>query len=184
MNLWYRKIGKRLFDVGLALVGAGILLPLGILVGSLVLWTSPGHALLFQPRSGKSHRAFSMIKFRSMDVEGLKATPLGRWLRATAIDELPQLLNILRAEMSFVGPRPLLAEDVASVELVPEGHRRSGVLPGLAGLTQLYGGKHPDPGARLKLDLEYTRRVGFWFDLWILFCALGISFQIGWEPRK
>ncbi|MBI4314022.1 MAG: sugar transferase [Candidatus Omnitrophica bacterium] len=165
-------------------MGAGLTFPLGFFVGILVRATSPGPVFLFQPRAGQANRPFFMMKFRSMDLPGLHVTPLGRGLRATAADELPQLLNILRGEMSFVGPRPLLAQDAASVEAVPSGGLRSGVPPGLAGLTQLYGGKHPDPDARLKTDLEYARRSGFWFDLWILFCALGVSFRGGWEPSR
>ncbi len=166
----------------LALLGSGILCPLGCALWLLVTLTSSGHALLCQPRLGQAGRRFSLLKFRSMEVPGGRVTSLGRWLRATALDELPQLVNILRGDMSFVGPRPLLADDAASIAAIPESHLRATVRPGLAGLAQLYAGKHPDPAARMALDLGYVRHGGFWLDVWILCCAVATSLRGGWEP--
>ena len=156
--------------------------PLGALLWALVTITSPGHALLYQPRLGYQGHRFSLVKFRSMTADGRRVTSIGRWLRATALDELPQLVNILRGEMSFVGPRPLLATDIEGLSRVPGHVRRVQMIPGLAGLAQLYGGKHPEPTSRLALDLYYAHARSFGFDLWIVCRSIVTSFLGGWEP--
>lgn len=176
------RVGKRGSDVGLALVGAGGLAPAGLLAALLIRLTSPGPVLLRQWRQGRLGRPFALLKFRSMTADGQWVTPLGRWLRATAIDELPQLINILRGEMSFVGPRPLLAADSAGLAARSPEKDRAVAVPGLAGLAQLYAGKHPSPEARMALDLRYVRRCGLRLDGWILCRAAVTSLRARWEP--
>lgn len=140
--------------------------------------------MIGQPRVGRDGRPFFLLKFRSMTGDRADVTPVGRWLRATALDELPQLINILRGEMSFVGPRPLLAAEAAALAVMPGSGRRTAVTPGLAGLAQLYGGKYPDPTERLALDLHYVHHVGLWMDLRIFCGAIMTSLRGAWEPRQ
>lgn len=182
MNAWYRAVGKRLCDVTLALFGAGVFCPILSALWVLIPWTSPGPAVLRQVRVGRRGQPFTLLKFRSMTSDGVAVTRLGRCLRATALDELPQLIHILRGQMSFVGPRPLVPEEAKLLATVPEGQARLRVLPGLAGLTQLYAGKHPDPAARLKMDLAYAAAQGFWLDCWIVCCAVATSVRGRWDP--
>lgn len=182
MNACYRAWGKRILDVALALVGAGVAIPVAAVLCRLVTWTSPGPVILCQLRLGQHGRPFLMVKFRSMTLDGARVTPFGWWLRATALDELPQVINILQGSMSFVGPRPLLEGDVDLLRMIPEAQRRASIIPGLAGLAQLYGGKHPTPADRLALDLWYTRHVGFWLDGWIVCRAMLTSLGARWEP--
>jgi len=133
-----------------------------------------------QIRIGYRRGNFQIMKFRTMSREG-RIPPFCRWLRATALDELPQLLHILNGQMSFVGPRPLIPEDLQELGRFPEGKRRFGVRPGLAGLAQLYGGKFPGLGQRLKWDLIYVKRCSLRLDLWILFQSLAVTLRGAWE---
>lgn len=175
------RVGKRWGDLGLALIGAGCLAPAGLLAALLIRLTSPGPILLRQWRQGLLGTPFALLKFRSMTADGRHVTPLGRWLRATAMDELPQLVNILRDEMSFIGPRPLLAGDLAALSAESD---RALAVPGLAGLAQLYAGKHPSPDARMALDLRYARSHGARLDGWILCRAVVTSVRARWEPPR
>jgi lipopolysaccharide/colanic/teichoic acid biosynthesis glycosyltransferase len=104
-----------------------------------------------------------------------RVTPLGRWLRRMSLDELPQLLNVLRGEMSLVGPRPLQMRDVALLEqLEPDAYaRRLTVLPGLTGAWQVGGRSETDSLGMLRLDLDYIERWSLWRDLAILFRTVG-----------
>ena len=182
MNAWYRRCGKRLGDLALALLCVGIAGGVGAGLMAIIRLTSPGPALLAQARIGRAGRRFAFLKFRSMAEADGRVTAIGRWLRATAMDELPQLINILRGEMSFVGPRPLLPVEAEALARLPSGRARAALLPGLAGLTQRYAGKHPDPSVRLALDMTYAARCGFWLDAWIIGCAVGTSVLGRWEP--
>lgn len=180
VNRWYRTVGKRCGDLALAILGAGLLWPVAAWVGGIITLTSPGPALLGQPRLGRRGRRFTLWKFRSM-VGSQRVTATGRWLRVTALDELPQLLNILRGEMSFVGPRPLLLEDARAVAAVPGGQLRASLVPGLAGLAQLASGKHPAPSTRLAMDRLYASRCRLGLDLWILCQAVATSVHGRWD---
>lgn len=176
MTSWYRQWGKRSGDLLLALLTAGIVWPIAAgLWAILTLLVRPERALLWQQRIGQGGRSFPFVKFRSLSVHHGRPTPLGWWLRATALDELPQLLHVLRGEMSVVGPRPLLVDEGQSLATLPGWAIRLQVAPGLAGLAQLYGGKHPAPAERLGLDAQYVRAVGWGMDLWILARALSMS---------
>lgn len=173
---------KRWGDLALAVAGVGLAAPFGALVAALIRLTSPGPIVLRQPRYGMAGTTFALFKFRSMTTDGRRVTSLGRWLRATAMDELPQLLNILRGEMSFVGPRPLLAREVVDIAPLPDAQQRARMQPGLAGLAQLYAGKSPAPAARVALDLRYGRDRSAWLDTWIICRSIITTLRARWEP--
>jgi len=194
-----RSTTKHLIDVIGALTGLVLLFPLMMLIALLVRLFSPGPALFRQLRQGHGGRPFWFLKFRTMTLDAERqlnnleplneaaggvlfkmrrdprVTPLGRLLRRTSLDELPQLLNVLRGEMSLVGPRPLQMRDSALLEqLEPEAYaRRLTVLPGLTGAWQVGGRSETDARGMLQLDLDYIERWSPWRDLWILFRTIG-----------
>lgn len=170
---------KRAFDVGLALLGGIIaLIPMGVIT-ILVRITSRGPALYWSDRVGANNRIFRMPKFRTMSSgtpvvathlltnPGSYVTPLGRLLRATSLDELPQLWSILRGDMSFVGPRPALFNQEDLIALRTELGIEA-LLPGLTGWAQVNGRDDLSIPEKVELDAEYLRRRSFWFDLGIL----------------
>lgn len=171
----YSAGGKRLLDV----VGAAVLLlllaPMLAAVALLVWWRLGRPVLFRQERAGRGGVPFTLWKFRSMrdgagsDAERL--TPLGRALRATALDELPQLVNVLRGEMSLVGPRPL--PPAYTPRYTPRQAERLRVRPGLCGLAQSMGRNAVPWKARLEWDARYAARVTAWGDaVIILRCVL------------
>lgn len=187
--------GKRCMDLILAAIGMALALPLLLLIYAWVRLTSPGPGLFRQVRVGAGQREFVMYKFRTMrtdadpqvhreyvrrlmagevePVDGLykldhdiRITRVGRFLRRTSLDELPQLLNVLRGDMSLVGPRPVLQFEVA---LFPEwAASRFLVKPGLTGLWQVSGRSKLTMLQGLQFDLEYVARRNFRLDLIIL----------------
>ena len=170
----YRRLGKRGFDVLAALLLLLAALPMMLLVALLVRWSLGGPVLFRQMRSGRDGAAFPLLKFRSMregaGTDAERLTRLGRVLRATALDELPQLWQVLRGEMSLVGPRPLLPEYAA--HYTPREATRLLVRPGLCGLAQARGRNAVRWTERLEWDARYVERVTFAGDLWIMLrCA-------------
>ncbi len=180
-NTFYRTCGKRWFDVTLALLGLVMAVPLGLVFGLLVRLTSKGPVFFLQERLGRNGQVFCMIKFRSMAEASQDVTRVGGWLRETAMDELPQLINILRGQMSFVGPRPLMVEEAKAILEQGKTQWRFQVAPGLAGLAQLWGGKHPSASRRLSLDRIYVERCSFRLDLWILYRSVWVTLRRRWE---
>jgi lipopolysaccharide/colanic/teichoic acid biosynthesis glycosyltransferase len=170
----YEAWGKRALDV----LGATLLLALAaplLLVSMLAVWLALGSPVLFtQPRAGRDGQVFVLVKLRSLrggqGDDAARMTRFGRWLRASALDELPQLLNVLRGEMSLVGPRPLLPS--YTHRYTPRQAERLRVRPGLAGLAQAAGRNAVPWEQRLELDAQYAERVTLWGDLMIaLRCA-------------
>ncbi|MDB5413166.1 MAG: sugar transferase [Rubritepida sp.] len=166
----YRACGKRVFDVILAALLLAAAAPL-IAVVALLVRTRLGAPVLFrQTRAGRGGAPFILLKFRSMregpGEDGARLTPFGRALRATGLDELPQLLNVLRGEMSMVGPRPLLPEYAR--HYTPRQATRLAVRPGLCGLAQAQGRNAVPWASRLEWDAQYVERVSFAGDLRIL----------------
>ena len=170
---------KRLFDV-LVVVSVGVLLlvPFGV-VALLVRLTSPGPVLYWSDRVGRHNKLFKMPKFRSMRV-GTPAvathllenpdvflTPIGPFLRKSSLDELPQLWSILVGDMSLVGPRPALFNQVDLIEQ-RTAHGVHELVPGLTGWAQINGRDELPIPEKVKLDVEYLRRQSFWFDIRIL----------------
>ncbi|HZP41294.1 MAG TPA: sugar transferase [Candidatus Binatia bacterium] len=175
-------LAKRVFDLALATVLVVVTAPVMLLVALGVRLTSRGPVLFRQERVGKGGRPFTMVKFRTMHVGAERATGpvlatendprvtwLGRWLRALRLDELPQLWNVLRGDMSFVGPRPERPEFVRRFEQDIQGYaERYRVRPGLTGYAQVNGEYHTSPATKLKYDLAYIHNRSLWLDLKIL----------------
>jgi sugar transferase EpsL len=172
----YMRFSKRLFDLITTMLGLIFILPL-MLVLSLLVWIFLGAPILFrQPRPGYKGRPFITYKFRTMtnhtgpdgnllpDAERLR--PFGRFLRSTSLDDLPQVFNVLRGEMSLVGPRPLLMQYLK--RYTPEQMRRHAVLPGITGWAQINGRNALDWEEKFRLDVWYVDHWSFWLDLKIL----------------
>jgi len=186
----FGQLVKRMLDLFLVVLASPVLLPLCLVVAALIKLDSPGPVLFTQERVGQFKRRFKMYKFRSMvqdaearlrEIEHLneaegpnfkikedpRITRVGKWLRRTSIDELPQLINVLRGEMSLVGPRPMSIRDVG---LFDKGiqRKRFSVRPGLTGLWQVSGRSDLSFDKWLSLDLEYIDRWSLGLDLKIL----------------
>jgi lipopolysaccharide/colanic/teichoic acid biosynthesis glycosyltransferase len=116
-----------------------------------------------------------------MTMDGAVPSPFCRRLRARALDELPQLINILRGEMSFVGPRPLIPEELETLEQLPRGADRLLLRPGLTGLAQLHSSKVPALPERLQWDLAYADRCSLFLDLAILLKSVAVTLRGAWE---
>ncbi|MDR0586045.1 MAG: undecaprenyl-phosphate galactose phosphotransferase WbaP [Treponema sp.] len=193
-NLWI----KRLFDIVLVLGGGIIILPFLLVTALLVKLSSPGPVLYGHTRIGRGGRCFKAYKFRSMCVdadERLKAllesnpllheeweanhklkddpriTPIGKLLRRTSLDEFPQLINILKGEMSLIGPRPIV--DAERKKYGEHFHRIFSVRPGLTGLWQVSGRSDTDYAERVSLDTYYLESWSLWLDFWILYKTVG-----------
>ena len=179
---------KRIIDLIGAMFGILLLSPFLLLIGLAISLETRGWPIFSQERTGLRGRTFVIYKFRTMRVcdrrgdvvvqalrDDVRVTLLGRLLRRTSIDELPQLLNVIRGEMSLIGPRPhAVAHDIHYASLVPGYNSRFLAKPGLTGLAQVSGfrGRTPQPGdmaRRIEKDIEYIRRWSLWFDLEILF---------------
>jgi exopolysaccharide biosynthesis polyprenyl glycosylphosphotransferase len=182
-----QRILKRAFDLGGALVLTVLASPLLVVAAIAVRTTSSGPALFRQRRVTRDGRAFTMLKFRTMlhgtAAPGDAATPffkpcddarvtgVGRFLRATSLDELPQLLNVIRGDMSLVGPRPLPVEQVeANPDLLAARHD---VLAGMTGWWQIQGRSDVSPADAVRMDLFYVENWSLAYDLYILARTLG-----------
>ncbi len=186
-----RLIVKRIFDVIITVLLFIVLSPLFILISLLIKISSKGSVFFYQERTGWRGRTFNLIKFRTMafdahrrkeevdihnEMQGPvfkfendpRMTTIGKFLRRTSLDELPQLLNILKGEMSLVGPRPLPIYETKRFEAFKD-HRRYSVLPGLTGLWQVSGrNRIKDFSEWVRLDLEYIDKWSLWLDISIL----------------
>ena len=194
---------KRLFDATLAGTGLLVSAPLwGLIAAAIKL--DDGVAVFFsQERVGHGGRVFRALKFRSMrpDAEAIagalqataddpRVTRVGRILRATAMDELPQLWNILRGDMSFVGPRALRPGEIESeggelvpLEAVPGYATRIRVRPGLTGIAQIYAPRDVPRRHKFRYDRVYIRQRSVWLDLRLILVSFWISFRGTWESR-
>ncbi len=172
----YVRVGKRVFDVLAAGVALILLAPVYVIVALLVAVRLGRPVLFRQLRPGLRGRPFRLVKFRTMtdarDAEGnllpddVRLTRFGRFLRSTSLDELPELWNVLRGDMSLVGPRPLLMSYLE--RYTPEQARRHEVRPGLTGWAQVNGRNRLGWDDRFAHDVWYVDRVGLWLDLKIL----------------
>jgi exopolysaccharide biosynthesis polyprenyl glycosylphosphotransferase len=179
------ETAKRLSDLALAIVGLVLAAPLMALSALALKLTSPGPVLYSQRRVGKDNEPFTIYKFRSMRVDAEagtgavwsrendpRVTPVGRLLRRTRIDELPQLWNVLKGDMSFVGPRPERPEFVADLtKRIPFYGQRHVVRPGLTGWAQVrhsYGSTIDDAQEKLQYDLFYIKHMSMAFDIYII----------------
>ena len=178
---------KRILDILLSLVALVILSPLLLIVAAIVRITSPGPVFFMQKRVGKGKTHFMIYKFRSMRTDAPKdqpthllkdptayITPVGLFLRRSSLDELPQLINILKGEMSVVGPRPALWNQF---DLIAERDKygANDIRPGLTGWAQINGRDELPIDVKARLDGEYVRRMSFWFDAR---CVLGTVLKV------
>ena len=190
-------LAKRTFDILLSGLGLVLSAPLWALISLAIKLEDWDGVFYGQTRMGRGGRIFRVLKFRSMvrDAEREtgavwaapndgRVTRVGRILRATALDELPQLLNIFRGDMSFVGPRPERPELVSKFRQEIAGYdRRFAVQPGLTGLAQIYGQYDSRPRNKLRYDLLYIKNQSLWLDLKLIALSFWITFRGKWEYR-
>ena len=173
-------MSKRFFDIIVSFVLLIIFSPVILIISLLLFWNCSGQVFFVQPRTGKDGVIFNLIKFKTMsDSFGLDGTPLsdedrltpiGASLRKTSLDELPQLLNVLKGEMSLVGPRPLLPEYLPVYSL--EQNKRHMVLPGITGLAQIKGRNNINWITKFKYDVWYVKHKNFYLDLKIMILTI------------
>lgn len=176
-NRFYFFIGKRIFDLALAIPAAIVLMPLLILVALLVRFLLGSPVFFKQIRPGLHEKPFVMFKFRTMtearDKNGKmlpddeRLTRFGALLRKTSIDELPGLINVIKGEMSIVGPRPLFMEYLPYYK--EREHLRHSVRPGITGLSQISGRNYLPWDERLEMDVRYVETISFFNDVKIIF---------------
>lgn len=176
---------KRCFDILVSLLVLVPFLPFWAVIALLIKLTSPGAVFFLQDRPGKDAVIFKVYKFRTMrpgsekmvkGVEVMKdddrVTPIGRFLRRSKLDEIPQCLNVLKGQMSLIGPRP---ERVASLaDYDAEISKRLSMLPGMTGLAQVSGNIYLDLQQRYKLDVYYVEHYSLWLDIRILARTIGV----------
>lgn len=172
---------KRVFDLGVASLALITTMPL-LTVVAVAVWLDLGRPILYrQERPGLNGKPFQIVKFRTMRniaaadttelADAARLSRLGRWLRASSLDELPELWNVLRGEMSLVGPRPLLTEYLPLYS--PEQRRRHDVRPGITGWAQIHGRNALPWEERFELDVWYVDHQSLWLDLEILCRTVG-----------
>ena len=197
--------GKRALDV--ALSGFGVLLsaPLWALIAAAIKIDTPGPVFFGQPRVGEGGRIFRVLKFRSMIVDAEKdtgplpageddqrVTRVGRVLRATAMDELPQLWNIFLGDMSVVGPRALRPEEIdidsagrpVPLQAIPGFAARSAIPPGLTGIAQIYARRDVSRRQKFRFDRLYIRRQSMLLDVRLILLSFWITARGTWEARE
>ncbi len=198
-NLFNYKFFKRLCDFNLAILLVILFIPIFLLIAFLIKASSRGPVLFIQRRIGKDKKEFSCYKFRTMHPEAdfmlreilntnldikkefesnqkilndPRITPLGKYLRYSSLDEIPQILNILKGEMSFIGPRPIIKEEITRYQNSFE--KAFSVLPGMSGLWQVSGRNKLSYKRRIQLDLIYAKNINFILDLNIFFRTIGV----------
>jgi lipopolysaccharide/colanic/teichoic acid biosynthesis glycosyltransferase len=195
---------KRLFDVALSAIGLIASAPFWALFALLIKLEDGGAVFFPQERVGLGGRVFTALKFRSMVADAgsrsgrvqagendPRITRVGRLLRGTAMDELPQLWNILVGDMSFVGPRPLVPGEVEvrgdgrliPLAEIPGYEARHGIRPGLTGLTQVYAPRDLPRTSKFRLDRLYLQRAGICLDLKLIALSFWITARGAWESR-
>jgi len=172
----YKIFFKRILDLLLSLIGFIILFPIFLLVSASLLFANNGSIFFFQKRPGKNGRIFKIIKFKSMndkkDEEGkllsneLRLTKVGKFLRKTSLDEIPQLLNVIKGDMSLVGPRPLLVEYLMLYN--DDQQKRHNIKPGVTGWAQVNGRNAISWKKKFEYDLWYVNNMSLFVDIKIL----------------
>ncbi len=180
---------KRILDIAISLSVVVLLLPVFVVISLAIKLTNKGPVIFKQQRAGKDGRCFVFYKFRTMktDVdpfgpspksgEDLRLTKIGRFLREYSLDELPQLVNVLKGDMSLVGPRPLYMSQMT--EWNERQKRRLLVKPGITGLAQILGRGQLTREEKMELDVQYVESAGFWLDVKIILKTTGRVFSRG-----
>lgn len=176
----YKLVFKRILDFSFSLLGLTILSPIFILATFYLYLANQGKPFFFQKRPGKNGKIFRIIKFKTMndrtDSEGNllpdadRLTPIGKFVRKTSLDEIPQLINVLKGDMSLVGPRPLLPEYLPLYN--KEQARRHEVRPGITGWAQVNGRNAISWKQKFEYDVWYVDHLSFWLDLKILLLTI------------
>ena len=180
----YRKYFKRLFDIVFSILALIVLSPVLLVVAILVRIKLGSPVIFKQKRPGLNEKIFTLYKFRTMtdkrDEKGellpddVRLTKFGKMLRSTSLDELPELWNILKGDMSFVGPRPLLDKYIPLYS--EEQRKRQHVRPGLTGLAQVNGRNGVSWEKKFQLDVEYTKHITFLSDIYLILRTVGNVF--------
>jgi lipopolysaccharide/colanic/teichoic acid biosynthesis glycosyltransferase len=180
------KFPKRVFDIVFSLPVAVVLLPVFVVIAIAIKLNSRGPVVFKQERAGKNGRPFIFYKFRTMKTEvdpfgpspkaadDLRLTKVGKLIREYSLDELPQLFNVLKGDMSIIGPRPLYVSQMA--EWDERQKKRLLVKPGLTGLAQISGRGELTREEKLELDVKYVETAGFWLDLKIILATIACTF--------
>lgn len=177
----YRHFFKRFFDFWIALIALICISPILLVVMIWLHFANKGAGVFFtQERPGKDEKIFKVIKFKSMtderDEEGnllpeaQRLTKIGAFIRKFSIDELPQLINVLKGDMAFIGPRPLLPKYIPLYN--EEQHRRHEVRPGISGWAQVHGRNNITWTEKFKLDVWYVDHVSLWIDIKVIFLTI------------
>jgi lipopolysaccharide/colanic/teichoic acid biosynthesis glycosyltransferase len=202
-----KRFTKRALDIALAAIGLVLSSPLWLLVSLAIFLADRGPVLFLQKRVGRGSKEFRIVKFRTMKpvakgetphrvtdiAEDPRVTSIGKGLRATAMDELPVLLNILKGDMSFVGPKPLPYQVEGwermrydNIGQVPGYKKRSQVRPGLTGMAQVYVGKRVSLSYRRRFQYDnlYIDRMSLWLDIKLILLSFWITLRGRWEHRE
>jgi lipopolysaccharide/colanic/teichoic acid biosynthesis glycosyltransferase len=195
---------KRSLDVGMALIGLALTLPILAIIALAIKLSDGGPVIYSQVRWGRGGRTFRLFKFRTMVADSDEAfgirqaavldervTGLGRVLRAMGLDELPQLVNVLRGNMSVVGPRALAQSELVvdgsgrlvTYETVPGFAQRLSVTPGITSPATIYMDKDVDPITKFAYDVRYVQEQSLWLDLKLVALSMWISLRGKWETR-
>ncbi|PFJ98196.1 sugar transferase [Priestia megaterium] len=183
----FYSLCKRMFDIVISFMALMVLLPVILLFALIVMIETPGSPFFLQERLGRSGRPFTIMKLRSMYSDAEKngaqwavkndsrVTKVGKLIRQTRIDELPQLWNVLKGDMSIVGPRPERAVFIEEFQkTLPAFSQRLAVKPGLTGWAQINGGYELTPAEKLELDLYYIQHTNIRFDVKIMIKTLRV----------
>lgn len=191
----YKFFFKRFFDLLIAIITFIMLIPISFCVMILLGWQNKGTPFFFQQRPGKNERIFKIIKFKTMNnakdsagnllPDAERLTKVGGFIRKTSLDEIPQLINVIKGDMSLIGPRPLL---VSYLDLYDEFEKkRHQVRPGITGWAQVNGRNAIDWGTKFKLDVYYVENISLWLDVKIALKTIKnvlISKDISIQPVK
>ena len=181
----YTRIVKRLFDFVISSLAFVLLLPVFLIILILLFFVNKGNPLFFQLRPGKNGKIFKIFNFKTMtdqiDINGVllpdaaRLTSIGKFVRKTSVDEIPQLLNVIKGEMSLIGPRPLLPEYLPLYSV--EQCRRHEVKPGITGWAQVNGRNTIGWQQKFEYDVWYIENISFLLDVKILFLTIGKIFK-------
>lgn len=181
----YRNFFKRVIDILLSLIGLLVLFPIFFVLWVILMFVNKGKPFFRQRRPGRNEKVFSILKFKSMtdatDKDGkllpeeLRVTKFGNFMRNTSLDEIPQLVSVLKGDMSLIGPRPLRVRYLDYYTLREK--TRHDVRPGITGLAQISGRNALEWDDRLELDAQYVEQLSFWLDFKIFFLTIIGIFQ-------
>jgi undecaprenyl phosphate N,N'-diacetylbacillosamine 1-phosphate transferase len=176
----YRKIIKPIFDFFVATLGLIVLFPILLLIIIILSISNAGNPFFFQLRPGKDEKIFKLVKFKTMNdkrdkkgellSDAERLTKIGKFIRKTSLDEIPQLINVVKGDMSLIGPRPLLVQYLPLYN--EEQKRRHSVKPGITGLAQVNGRNAISWEQKFEYDVQYVDEISFWGDMKILFSTI------------